>query len=367
MKQRITTLEAIVIVVIAIVPSSLFYIPSFVIQIAKQDGWISVLLALVFSLLLALVIGHVCAEGNRQPLLKWLQNRFGKMISTGLGLVLCVYYFVASVVIVRQFSNFMSEQALLTTPMVMLAGIIVLVSVYIASQGIESLARVIFIVFLFFTFFVGFNMVLIWGQLDFNQFLPFIESPPSDHVEAMLMPLGCLSEIAVLLLIMPYLEKPESSIKVAIWGTAISGTIFMLVTMVTIAVFGTKIIGAISYPAFAAIGTVEIGQFIERVDVFLISAWTASMFAQVSIFTFGFFQLTEQTFKITPHFSHYAAGGIFILANALFAWPSNVVVAEFSYTTLTIYFLLNNYAVCMLIWIGLRLTKHKAMPSLEGL
>lgn len=269
MKQRITTLQAIVIVVVAIVPSSLFYIPSFVIQIAKQDGWISVLLALAVSLLLAVVIGHTCMKGDRQPLLKWLQGRFGKVISTGLGLVLCVYYFVASVAIVRQFSNFMSEQALMTTPMVMLAGIIVLVSVYIASQGIESLARVIFVVFLFFMFFVGFNILLIWGQFDFNQFLPIIESPPADHMEAMLMPLGCLSEISVLLLLTPYLEKPASAIKVAIWGTAISGTIFMCVTMVTIAVFGTKIIGAISYPAFAAIGTVEIGQFIERVDVLI--------------------------------------------------------------------------------------------------
>ncbi|CAM4191709.1 spore germination protein KB [Paenibacillus endophyticus] len=367
MKQRITTLQAIVIIVIAIVPSSLFYIPSFVIQIAKQDGWISVLLALAVSLLLAVVIGHVCMEGNRKPLLEWLQSRFGKLISTGLGLILCVYYFVASAVIVRQFTNFMSEQALMNTPMAMLAGIIVLVSVYIASQGIESLSRVIFVVFLFFMFSVGLNIILIWGQFDFNQFLPIFESPPADHMEAMLMPLGCLSEIAVLLLLVPYLETPTSSIKVAIWGTVISGTIFVCVSMVTIAVFGTKIIGAISYPAFAAIGTVEIGHFIERVDVLLISAWTASMFAQVSIFTFGFFQLTEQTFKLTPHFSHYAAGGVLILATALFAWPSNVVVAEFSYTTLTLYFLLNNYAICMLVWFGLHLTKHKATPSVEGL
>ncbi|WP_138752424.1 GerAB/ArcD/ProY family transporter [Paenibacillus sinopodophylli] len=367
MKQRITSLQAIVIVVISIVPSSLFYIPSVVIQIAKQDGWISVLLSLIVTLLLAIVIGHVCREANRHSLLAWLRSRLGKIIATAVGLILCMYYFIASVIIVRQFADFMSTETLMATPLVMLAGIIVLVSVYIASQGIESLARVIFVVFLFFMFFVCLNTALIWGQSDFKQFLPLLESLPADHMKAMLMPLGCLSEIAVLLLLAPFLETPASGIKIALWSTLISGLICVVVTGVTITVFGTKIISAISYPAFAAIGTVEISQFIERVDVLLVSAWTASMFAQVSIYTFGFFQMVTQTFKLTSHFSQYAAGGLLILATALYAWPSNVVVAEFSYTTLTIYFLLNNYGVCIMIWFGLRLTQYKAKIATESL
>ncbi|MDQ8737428.1 endospore germination permease [Paenibacillus sp. LHD-38] len=366
MKQRITSLQATVIIVLAIVPSSLLYIPSFVIQISKQDGWISVLLTLAASLLLAVVIGYICREGERKPLLEWLRSRFGKGIATVIGLFLCGYYGITAAVVVRQFSSFMSEQTLLRTPLFMLAAIIVLVSGYIASQGIESLSRVLFVVFLFFGLSVGVNVTFIYGQLDFQQFLPIMESSPNQYIASSFMPLGCFSGIAVLLLLLPFLEKAASAVKVAVWGTVISGLLMTLVTAVTIAVFGSKIIGAITYPAFAAIGTVEIGQFIERIDVLLVSAWTASMFAQVSVFMFGFFQLVSQTFKLTAHASHYIAGGMVILSMALFAWPSSVVVAEFSYTTLTIYFLLNNYAICFLIWCGLRLTRRKARPSEEA-
>ncbi|WP_419872167.1 GerAB/ArcD/ProY family transporter [Candidatus Pristimantibacillus sp. PTI5] len=365
MTQRITNLQAIAIIVFAIVPSSLLYVPSFVIQISKQDGWISVLLTMAVSLLLSCVIGYICREGERRPLLEWLQSRFGKGIATVIGLVLCCYYFVTAAVVVRQFSNFMSEQTLQTTPIFMLAAIIVLVSGFTASQGQETLARVIFVVFLVFMLSLGVNLFLIWWQFDLQQFLPIIESSANQYIASGFMPLGCLSGTAVLLLFLPFLENTASAVKIAVWGTVISGLLFTLVTAVTIAVFGTEIISAMSYPAFAAIGTVEIGQFIERIDVLLVSAWTASMFAQVSIFMYGFFQLAFQTFKLKAHFSHYAAGGIGILATALFAWPNSLVVTEFSYTTLTIYFLLNNYTICLLIWCGLRWTRHKARPS-EG-
>lgn len=366
MKQRITSLQATVIIVLAIVPSSFLYIPSFVIQISKQDGWISVLLTLAVSLLLAVVIGYICREGERKPLLEWLRSRFGKGIATVIGLFLCGYYGITAAAVVRQFSSFMSDQTLLSTPLFMLIAIIVLVSGYIASQGIESLSRVLFVVFLFFGLSVGVNVIFIYGQLDFQQFLPIMESTPNQYIASSFMPLGCLSGIAVLLLLLPYLEKAASAIKVAVWGTVISGLLIALVTAVTIAVFGSKIIGVISYPAFAAIGTVEIGQFIERVEVLLVSAWSVSMFAQVSVFMYGFFQLVSQTFKLTTHFTHHIACGICILATALFAWPSSLAVTEFSYTTLVIYFLLNNYAISLMIWCGLHLTRHKVRSSEES-
>ncbi|WP_169082769.1 endospore germination permease [Paenibacillus sp. PL91] len=366
MNQRITSLQAVAIIVNTILPSSILFIPSYVIHISGQDGWISILLSVAAALLLAFVIGSICLQNNRTPLLDFLAGRFGKFVSTVIGLVMCGYYFITTVTVVRHFADYMSEQILMMTPLLLLVSIIVLVSVYMASQGIEVMARVHFIVFVFVLLFVGLNVLLLGGQYDFSQFLPVFDSTPIRLAVSGFMPLGWLSEIAALLLLLPYLEKASSARGIAIWGTLISGILISVITAVTIAVFGTKIIGAMSYPAFAAIGTIEIGQFVERVDVLLLSAWTASMFAKVSVSMFVFFHLVSDTFKIKAHPALYLAGGALVVAMALYSWPSSVAVVKYSYSTLTIFFLLNNYAVSLLIWCGLRLTRHKAKTGEAG-
>lgn len=366
MKQQISSLQAVTILVNAIVPSAVLFIPSYVILISKQDGWITVLFSTAVTVLFVFIIGDICRQSNGKPLLEWLESRLGKVLSTLIGLTLCGYYLITAASIVRQFSSYLSEQLLMTTPLLVLASIIALVAVYMAAQGIESMARVHFIVMVFFMFFVGLNVLLLWGQFDWKQFLPAFDNEPIRYAASGFMPLGWLSEVAVILLLLPYLKKTSSAAKIALWGTIVSGLLITLVTAVTITVFGTKIIGVLSYPAFAAVGTIEIGQFVERVDVLLISAWLASMFAKVSVFMFGFFQLFSQTFKIKAHVSLYVAGAALVVATAIYSWPSNVAVAEYSYITLSIYFLLNNYTVCFLIWCGLRLTRHKTKPKEAG-
>ncbi|WP_139991004.1 GerAB/ArcD/ProY family transporter [Paenibacillus paridis] len=367
MKQRISNLQAIAIVVNAIVPSSILFIPSYVIQISKQDGWITVLLALAAGLLFAYAIGSVARHNNRASLMAWLESSFGRWVAFVIGLVLCAYYFITAATMIRQFANYMSEQIMMNTPLFMLVGIIVLVSVYMVSQGIEAMGRVHFIVLVLVLLFVAINIVLLWEQYDFKQFLPILEVAPVRHIPAGIMPLGWFSEIATLLLLVPFLDKKDSVIRIAVWGTLLAGIMVTLITAVTIAVFGTKIIGALSYPAFAAIGTVEIGQFVERVDVLLLSAWTASMFAKVSVFLFGFFHVLSHTFKMKSHLSLYVAGSALVMATALYSWPSNIVVAEFSYTTLSLFFLISNYGICCILWCALLFTRRKSGTGEAGL
>ncbi|WP_141504129.1 GerAB/ArcD/ProY family transporter [Paenibacillus luteus] len=368
MKQRISSLQAIAIVVNAIVPSSILFIPSYVIQISKQDGWITVLLALAAGLLFAYAIGSVARHNDRSSLMAWLESSFGRLVSSVIGLLLCAYYFITAATMIRQFANYMSEQIMMNTPLFMLVGIIVLVSVYMVSQGIEAMGRVHFIVLVFVLVFVAINIVLLWGQYDFKQFLPILDIAPVRHIPAGIMPLGWLSEIATLLLLLvPFLENKASAIRIAVWGTLLAGIMITLITAVTIAVFGTKIIGALAYPAFAAIGTVEIGQFVERVDVLLLSAWTASMFAKVSVFLFGFFHVLSHTFRMKSHLSLYVAGSALVIATAMYSWPSNIVVAEFSYTTLSLFFLISNYGICCILWCALLFRRRKSGTGEAGL
>ncbi|MDQ6418653.1 endospore germination permease [Paenibacillus sp. LHD-117] len=368
MKQRITSMQGVAILVNTIVPSAVLQLPGYVIQITKQDGWITILFALLVGLMFTYLIVKICSQSNGKPFMSWMESRFGSAIAFVIGISLCGYYFLTATSVVRQFTTYVLEQLLSATPMLVIASMITLVSIYMAWQGVEAMARIHFIVLAFSFLLMGVSLFLLWGYFDWTNFLPMFETAPMRHLSAATMPIGWLSEISAVLFLLPYFEKPVQGAKAAIWGTITSAAMIALSVLIIIAVFGVKIINALSYPVFAALSMVEVGNFAERIDVFLLTAWMASMFAKVSVFLFCFMQLLDYTFrvKIRSNVLFPYAIAAFICAAAIYTWQRNANFISFSFTTLSLYLILNNYVIHLLIWLGLRLTRRKSMIAAEG-
>lgn len=368
MKQRITTLQVTAILVNSIAPSAVLQLPAHVIHIVRQDGWITMMIALCAGLIFTYVIGNICNMSEGKPFMSWLESRLGRGIALVTGVCLCLYYFIVSVGVVRNFSIFVQDQLLKSTPMLVIAMVIVLVSIYIVWQGAEAMARIHYVVFLFAILLLFIIVSLLWGQFKWTHFQPMLEATPFHHMSALPFPIAWLSEITAVLFLLPYFEKPSNGARAALWATVISGLIMTLSVFQIIAVFGVKIIDALAYPSFTAISTVEVGNFAERIDVFLLSAWMMSMFAKVSIFLFCFFQTLDYTLRIKSKSNVIMAFvfAMFICAASVYSWPRNSNYTNFTLTTLTVYMLLNNYFIHLIVWIGLRLTRRKASAAEGG-
>ncbi|MDQ0110873.1 GerAB/ArcD/ProY family transporter [Paenibacillus harenae] len=362
MKQRITTIQGIAILVNTIAPSAVLQMPAHIVSVTKQDAWLTVLLSMVVGLVYAYIVGRVCLLSNGKPLMEWLESRFGKAVALVIAVMLCGYYFMVAASVVRQFTNYVHEQLLNTTPMLAIALVIVFVSVYAVWQGIEAMGRMHFIVLLFSCLLMGLNSLLLWSYYDWANFLPIFEMPPDRHLSAVLIPAGWLSEISAVLFLLPYFKKNKQAARAAMWATLLSGSMILVTVVMIIAVFGVKIVNALSYPSFAALGIVEVGKFMERIDVFLLTAWMASMFAKVSIYLFIFFQLLSFIFRIRKKTSSLTALAVsaFISASSIYSWPRSSNFIEYIFTSLSAYLLVNNYALFLLIWGGLRLFKKKS-------
>ncbi|WP_028611848.1 GerAB/ArcD/ProY family transporter [Paenibacillus harenae] len=360
MNQRISVLQATAIIVNAVTPSAIMVIPNQVILMVKQDGWFSPLLSFLFILPLIYIISGICRRNNGKPLMECLESSFGKAAATGIALIFSAYYLISSASVVRQFANFISEQFIMTTPLAVIALLITFVAVYIFAQGVEVMGRVSFFVLFVSILFLGMNIFLLWGQYDWNHFLPVFETTPLEQLTASVPPVGWLTDITVVLLLMPYMKASAYGGKAAIWGAMMATVFYCLIIAITLAVLGAKLVPSLTYPVFAALGTVQIGEFVERIDFILIMAWMASMFTKVSVFLFCFNQMVLYSFRLRSHNGLYVATCLLVTAIALYSWPRNGAVNEFVFKSLTVYKIINNYALFFLIWIGLLLTKRKS-------
>lgn len=361
MKERISTVQGVAILVNAIAPSAVLQLPAHIVSITKQDAWMTLLFTLTAGLLYAYIIGRICMKSNGKPFMEWLESRFGKTAAFLVALMLCGYFIIGASSVVRQFTNYVQDQLLNTTPMIAIALVIVLVSVYAVWQGIESMGRIHFIVLLFSFVLMSLNLALLWPYYDWTNFLPIFETSPARHLSAVPVPAGWLSEVSIVLFLLPYFQKTSQGARAAIWATLLSGAMILTSIVVIIAVFGVRIVSVLSYPSFAALGIVEIGKFMERIDVFLLTGWMASMFAKVSIYLFCFFQLLDYLFRIRSKSSSLTAFAVsaFISASSIYSWPRNSNFIEYIFTSLSAYLLVNNYGLFLLIWGGISLFRRK--------
>jgi spore germination protein KB len=359
MKQKLSGVQAAAILINMIVPSAILIIPSHVIEMTRQDEWVSMLLALGLTLVFTLVIGMICRQFSGASVLDWLESRMGRLIAKLLGFSLCFYYLVMASTNVRQYANYIWEQMMMKTPLFIICLVIAAIAVYMASRGVEAMGRIHFNVFMLYISFVVINLFLLGPQYNLNQFKPAFEVPPVQHMFATAMPAGWLSSIASIVLLLPYLKKDGQAQKIALWSTLIAGLMLVLITSVAVAVFGADIIDAIAYPAFAALGTIDIGQFLERVDILLLTAWMASMFANVSVYIFFLFQMLEGTFKLNSKMATSGSLVLFITVTAVYSWPSHSAVVYFSSGVLSVFMLGSNYSVYLAIWAGLFATRRK--------
>ncbi len=330
MNRKISSLQASAILINMIVPCAILLGPSFVIQLTKRDVWLTMLLATGFVLVLAVAIGLLCRSPEGGSALARLQGRFDAWPVKLLGMLLCFYYLMMASTIVRQYASYVRGQMMMKTPLFVIGLLIAVVSVYMASRGAEALGRIHFIIFAVYVTFVVMNLCILSPQYQMNNFMPPLETPPLRHMVASLMPAGWLANIASVLLLLPYIKKPEAGMKIAVGATIGAGVMLTLITSVAVAVFGANVMEYIGYPAFSALATVDIGQFLERMDVLLLTAWMASMFGAVSVFMFFMLQLLRETLGLREGAGVSGSLALLVTATAVYTWPSDSAVAHFN-------------------------------------
>ncbi|MUT64500.1 endospore germination permease [Paenibacillus sp. NEAU-GSW1] len=359
MKQKITAWQGIYIIFHSIAPTAALALPSIVIQNAKQDGWIVILASTAVTLGISIIYAGISRQNNGKPFLEWLEQRFGVGIAFVIACFFCFYFFVISASIVRQFADFLSIQLISATPLLATILLIVLVSVYIAAQGIEAVARLNAIVFIVGMAFLLGNVLLVIKDFRPAHFLPIFDTSPASFGQGMIAPIGWMTEASTVLFLLPFLSKPSDGAKVVYIGIGLTGLMLSMLVAIVIAVFGSHIVPLMSYPIFEMISIVDVGNYLERVDIYFSAAWMAGMFAKMSIFMLLFFQSLDYLFRVRNHPMLYLAASGLLVGTSAYSWTRTASNFEYSAKAATLYLFIHNIAIIGLIWLGLLLKKQK--------
>ncbi|CAG7629830.1 Spore germination protein YndE [Paenibacillus solanacearum] len=365
MEQKISWFQGILLIMSTITPTAVLTVPSMVVHYSGQDAWISILVAVIAGVAFSLLIGAICRQNRNTVFLDWLKERLGAKLGTFIGILLTYYYFVTFLVIIREFVNFLAENVLTRTPVYILILLTITVVMYAVSMGIEVIARVNLIVMLLSLFILVGTVILLIKDIHPQYLLPVWDHSAARIMQGGIVPASWFSEVAVLLLLAPFMARPGDAGKAGIWGVALAGAELCIIVVVVVAAFGPRLVMYMSYPTFSLMGLIQITRYLERIDILFISIWICMMYLKMAIFMFGTFHCFVQTCRIRSGKPFLFALGLLAALSSLYTWPRTSDLAHFTSYPLSPYLLAFNVLLPLAIWFSLYWRKPVSVRSDE--
>lgn len=281
---KINSLQAIFLLVMAIFATVILFVPGVSASYARQDAWISLLLAAAGAVIIALLTVNLSRRFPGRTLFDYLEIILGKIPGKAVGLLYLSWFLYDSAAVTREYASFLTLIFFPNTPLIVISTVTVAATAYAVFGGLETLARVNQ---LFFPVIMGSMLVLFClsiPRMDAINLLPVLEAGPVSIIKGALVPLGWFGEILLISVLLPYVNRPERARRIALVSVLIVAFIFELSVIGAISVFGPSVTASYFLSLLNNARVINIANFIDRLEVLVMFIWVFSGGVKLGVF-----------------------------------------------------------------------------------
>ncbi|CAI6085552.1 Spore germination protein YndE [Cohnella sp. JJ-181] len=332
--DRISNLELFALMLVFVV-GSLLTLP--VGYAAGHDSWISVLIGTFAGLGINGLYAYLCRRYPKKSLVEIAHLILGSWIGKLVGLLYAWYAFYLGSYVLRNFTDMTSAVLLPRTPTVVLGIVMVVLTVWTATKGIEVISRcsLIILLFIFVSTFIG-CVLLIPNMEPYNLF-PVLDN----GWHAILLGAGQiatvpLGETIVFAMLIPYVNRTKFVGRTVLGAIGASGGLLLVTCFVNIFVLG-EIAGEQLFPSYTSFMYISVGDFFERIEPLVFTVWIFNEFTKLSVCLLTTSVAFAQTIRSKDHRVYLLPVGLLILLFSTFLHPSQLDVVEFVKTVWPLY------------------------------
>lgn len=254
---------------------------------AHKDGWVSVLIALVLTLCwIPLLLFIARAKPDRPlPLFTWIYSLGGSFAAWMVTILIIAYLLFSAFITLEDTTTWTRISYLPSTPTIVIAGVLILVSLSSALIGIYSIA-ICAGVLLPVVIILGYVVMSANFQYkDYSLMLPIFEHGYTPILNGLILIGAGMAELIFIIFLLPHMSnKPGfrgmSTLAIILAGLTIGPYLG------SIANFGIVNASFMRYPAFEQWRIVTAGKYIEHLDFLSIYQWISGSFIRISLALF---------------------------------------------------------------------------------
>jgi spore germination protein KB len=318
--------------------SSTMIVPQYIIINAGQDAWISAIVATVFSILVVTFYSKLINLYPKKSLIETYITVVGKWVGSLIGLLYFSYFMVLASGLLRQAGDFITTEIMPETPIQALMILILIVVIIAVRLGVEVFARTSEI---FLPWIVGLFLVLtitLLPKIELINIQPVLEDGIKPILKGTYMLLGIpFIDFIVLLMITPYVKDQSKIKKSFIIGSLIGGCLITVIVSLTLLVLGPELAERSLYITYDLGKQIEIGNFLERVELIVAIIWLITIFIKITISFYISCLSLAQIFKLKDYRSLTLPLGMVVIPLAIILVDDLIAFNEFVTTVFTPY------------------------------
>jgi spore germination protein KB len=253
----------------------------------------------------------------------------GKTLGKIVGGAYALYFLVVNILIIREFSDFLTITLMPETPGVIFSAIIVLIGAYAASKGIEVIARMTQFVLPLLVFTLVFLLGLATPNMELGKLQPFLEGGVLPVIWGSVVPASCYGEIVVLVILLPIVNKPQEIKRKG--ALALLAVLFFLTadTLITLTIFGPNLTGDLLFPFWYLAKYIEFGNYLQRTESLIVLLWMTSIVIKVAVFYYLVCFTTAQVLSLKGYKPVVYVAAFVQILGATFLFKNTPQLSEF--------------------------------------
>ncbi|MFZ5652326.1 MAG: GerAB/ArcD/ProY family transporter [Bacillota bacterium] len=318
---RISNRQAVLLIVSTILPTSIMFLPAMIYKEAAQDSWMSVILVTAFGLAAGMVIAGLGTRFPDKTIVQYGGLVAGRNLGWAIGLLYAAFFLYINTFIIREFAEMMITIFLPETPLLVFSVGLVMASAYAVRGGLEVLARANEIALPVALGLLLLIVALISPEMQFEHFTPALEKGFLPVLKGAYSPALFFAETVVMLMLIPYLNRPREAGGTVFRGVAIIGLFQLMAVTASIAAFGAKTARA-QFPTLFLARQVSIADLIERVEPFIMLIWVFGGVMKVGVFYYCCVLATAQWLNLKEYRALVLPTGALLTALSVLLWDN---------------------------------------------
>lgn len=271
-KNNAITSKQLMFILLGVIGIKVFTMPAITVKAAGQDAWIAVIAGTVFPLLSLFLIER---SASRLPAASFTEmNRllFGKWLGAFFVVAFSLYILYANLIFLRYAAVSIQIFLLPRTPLLVILGVFLLFTIYVANKGLTVLGRFSELLFSTVVVMAGMMLYLAWIGGDYTALLPVGCNGAAAIATGALESVYAYSGMETLFVFYWFVTRREEVIRAGVTAVFISCVFYVVIVTTLIAVFEVEWVNNTFMTTIILFKTQQIS-LVERLDFFILMIW----------------------------------------------------------------------------------------------
>jgi spore germination protein KB len=314
---EISNRQAMLLLIATVLPTSIFSLPALTVAEAKEDAWISIIIA---SIVGTVVVYNAVLLGRKFPgktIVEYCEDILGKIPGKLAGLIFIGFFLYLTAMSTREFSEFMVTVFLDDMPIVILLTTIIFVCALAVFQGLEVIGRLNGILIVLVIGFFLLSLLLATGEMQFTRILPVYANGLIPIFKGSIHVAVRMGEVIIIAFLMPYMNRKTYAGRTGLTAVFILTALFLLTVIVAISCFGAFETGRLLFPNFMVARNIIFTDVLERVESIFMLIWVFGAFSKLTVCYYITVLITSQWLNLESYHSLVLPIGTVIVGMSL--------------------------------------------------